>query len=56
MKLSVLIPVYNEEATLSDLLDMVVAAPLPEQVGELEVVAVDDFVGAFASEGRGDVG
>ena len=42
MKLSVVIPVYNEEATLGDLLDMVVAAPLPEQVGELEVVAVDD--------------
>jgi glycosyltransferase involved in cell wall biosynthesis len=43
MKLSVVIPVYNEEATLGKLLDMVVAAPLPEQVHELEVVTVDDF-------------
>jgi len=42
MKLSVVIPVYNEEATLGELLDMVVAAPLPESVFELEVVAVDD--------------
>ena len=43
MKLSVVIPVYDEEATLDTLLDMVVEAPLPEQVHELEVVAVDDF-------------
>ncbi len=42
MKLSVVIPVYNEEATLGELLDMVVAAPLPEPVSELELVAVDD--------------
>ncbi len=42
MKLSVVIPVFNEEATLSELLDMVVAAPLPEPVSELEVVTVDD--------------
>jgi glycosyltransferase involved in cell wall biosynthesis len=42
MKLSVVIPVYNEEATLAVLLDMVVAAPLPDQVAELEVVTVDD--------------
>jgi glycosyltransferase involved in cell wall biosynthesis len=43
MKLSVVIPVYNEEATIAELLDMVVAAPLPDEVHELEVVAVDDF-------------
>ena len=42
MKLSVVIPVYNEEATLGDLLSMVVAAPLPEPVSELELIAVDD--------------
>jgi glycosyltransferase involved in cell wall biosynthesis len=42
MKLSVVIPVYNEEATLGELLDKVVAAPLPETVSELEVVVVDD--------------
>jgi glycosyltransferase involved in cell wall biosynthesis len=42
MKLSVVIPVYNEEATLGELLDNVVAAPLPEQVNAIELVAVDD--------------
>jgi len=42
MKLSVVIPVYNEEATLAELLDKVIAAPLPETVSELEVVVVDD--------------
>ena len=42
MKLSVVITVYNEEATLCQLLEMVVAAPLPEPVSELEVVTVDD--------------
>jgi len=42
MKLSVVIPVYNEEATLGQLLDKVVAAPLPEPVSDLEVVVVDD--------------
>jgi glycosyltransferase involved in cell wall biosynthesis len=42
MKLSVVIPVFNEEATVSELLDMVVSSPLPEQVGELEIVIVDD--------------
>ena len=42
MKLSTVIPVYNEEATLAALLDKVVAAPLPESVSELEIVAVDD--------------
>jgi glycosyltransferase involved in cell wall biosynthesis len=42
MKLSVVIPVYNEEATLAELLEMVVAAPLPESITELELVTVDD--------------
>jgi glycosyltransferase involved in cell wall biosynthesis len=42
MKLSVVIPVYNEEATVAALLDKVVAAPLPETMAELEVVIVDD--------------
>ena len=37
-----MIPVYNEEATLAELLEMVVAAPLPEIVSELELVTVDD--------------
>ncbi len=42
MKLSVVVPVFNEEATLAELLDKVSAAPLPETVGELEMVVVDD--------------
>ncbi len=42
MKLSVVVPVFNEEATLAALLDRVAAAPLPEGISALEVVAVDD--------------
>jgi glycosyltransferase involved in cell wall biosynthesis len=40
-KLSVIIPAYNEEATVHQLLDAVFAAELPGE-GSLEVVAVDD--------------
>jgi glycosyltransferase involved in cell wall biosynthesis len=40
--LSVVIPVYNEHATVCELLDRVVAAPLPEPIDGLELVAVDD--------------
>ena len=39
MKLSILIPVYNEERTIADLLDLVLAADLGV---EKEVIAVDD--------------
>jgi glycosyltransferase involved in cell wall biosynthesis len=42
MKLSVVVPVYNEEATLALLLDKVVGAPLPAEISDLEVVIVDD--------------
>ena len=42
MLLSVLIPVYNERATLDDILSRVLAASLPPQVTGLEIVAVDD--------------
>ena len=42
MKLSVVIPVFNEEATLVELLRKVSTAPLPEAIGELEMVVVDD--------------
>jgi len=42
MKLSVVVPVYNEEATLAELLRKVSVAPLPESIGELEMVVVDD--------------
>lgn len=41
MKLSVLMPVYNERKTLDDILDRVLSAPLPEGM-DVEVVAVDD--------------
>lgn len=40
-KLSIVIPVYNEEATVETLLAQVVAAPLPEGI-ERELVVVDD--------------
>jgi glycosyltransferase involved in cell wall biosynthesis len=42
MRLSVVIPVFDEEATLAELLRKVSAAPLPEPVGELELIVVDD--------------
>ncbi len=41
MKLSVLIPVYNERYLVAELVCRVLAAPLPEGVG-LEVIIVDD--------------
>ncbi|HKI86916.1 MAG TPA: glycosyltransferase, partial [Thermoanaerobaculia bacterium] len=40
-KLSVVIPVYNEEKTVEELLQRVEAAPLPEGV-EREIVVVED--------------
>ena len=42
MRLSVVIPVFNESATVATLLDRVAAAPLPDTVEELEIVVVDD--------------
>uniref|UniRef100_A0A7C2SPQ9 Glycosyltransferase family 2 protein n=2 Tax=Thermoanaerobaculum aquaticum TaxID=1312852 RepID=A0A7C2SPQ9_9BACT len=42
MKLSVVVPVYNEEKTVREILDRVVRAPLPEGISELELVVVDD--------------
>jgi len=41
-RLSVVVPVFNEETTATVLLDRVAAAPLPEGVAALEVVVVDD--------------
>ncbi len=40
--LSVVVPVYNEEATVAALVRRVAAAPLPTVVRKLEVVLVDD--------------
>jgi glycosyltransferase involved in cell wall biosynthesis len=42
MKLSVITPVFNERATVGQLLDRVAAAPLPDAFDELEMVLVDD--------------
>jgi glycosyltransferase involved in cell wall biosynthesis len=44
-RLSIVVPVFNEEATVTDLLDRVVLAPLPDQVAGLELVVVDDGSG-----------
>ena len=44
-RLSVVVPVYNEERTVVTLLERVVLAPLPTQIRELEVVVVDDGSG-----------
>jgi len=46
VKLSVIVPVYNERATVEDLLDRVLGSPL-----DLEVVIVDDG----SSDGTGEV-
>jgi glycosyltransferase involved in cell wall biosynthesis len=42
VKLSVIVPVFNEAGTIRALLDCVVGAPLPPAVAELEIVVVDD--------------
>ncbi len=40
--LSVIVPVFNEEATVVTLLDRVAAAPFPASLRRLEIVAIDD--------------
>lgn len=40
--LSVVVPVFNEENTLTEILNRVVVAPLPSAIDGLELVAVDD--------------
>lgn len=42
MKLSVVVPVFNEAATVTKLLDRVAYAPLPKSITEMEIVVVDD--------------
>ena len=51
MKVSVVVPVYNEAETVSEILDRVARAPYPEAVSEVEIVVVDDGSG----DGTGDV-
>ena len=41
-RLSVVVPVFNEEGTLVEILDRVARAPLPSPLGEIEMVVVDD--------------
>lgn len=43
MKLSVVIPCYNEKATVEKILRRVTAAPLPEKITSMEILLVDDF-------------
>ncbi len=42
LKVSIVVPVFNEEGTIATVLDRVARAPFPDQVGEAEIVAVDD--------------
>ena len=42
MKLSVIIPVFNEKNTILEILDRVANAPLPKEITEKEIIAVDD--------------
>ncbi len=42
MNLSVIVPVFNEEATVVQLLESVASAPLPDGIGGLEIISVDD--------------
>lgn len=50
MKLSVLMPVFDERNTIEDILDRVLAAPLPDGMSR-EVISVDDG----SSDGSGDI-
>ncbi len=42
MKVSVVVPVYNEERTVRNVLDAIAGAPFPPEVSEVEIVCVDD--------------
>jgi glycosyltransferase involved in cell wall biosynthesis len=42
VKVSVVVPVYNEEGTVARVLDRVASAPFPAGVSEVEIVVVDD--------------
>jgi glycosyltransferase involved in cell wall biosynthesis len=41
-RLSVVIPIFNEEATVEHLLEQVGRCPLPQEINQVEVVTVDD--------------
>lgn len=42
MKLSIIIPVFNEKNTFLSILDIVKKAPLPKEIKEREIVIIDD--------------
>lgn len=42
MKLSIIIPVFNEKNTILEILDRVTEAPLPKEITEKEIIVVDD--------------
>jgi glycosyltransferase involved in cell wall biosynthesis len=42
MKLSIVIPIYNEQSTLSEILKAVAEAPLPDEITQKEIILVDD--------------
>lgn len=42
MKLSIIIPVYDEKSTILQILDRVAEAPLPKEITAKEIIAVDD--------------
>ncbi len=43
MKLSIIIPVYNEQATTEEILRRVCSAPIPKKISSLEIVVIDDY-------------
>jgi glycosyltransferase involved in cell wall biosynthesis len=51
MKLTIVIPAYNEAQTVRQILGRVATAPLPAVVGEREIIVVDDG----STDGTGDV-
>jgi len=42
LKLSIIIPVYDEKNTILEILDRVAEAPLPKEITAKEIIAVDD--------------
>lgn len=42
LKLSIIVPVYNERETVLEILDRVHEAPLPKEIDTVEIIAVDD--------------
>jgi glycosyltransferase involved in cell wall biosynthesis len=47
---SVVVPVFNEERTILEVLDRVARAPYPEPVTGVEIIAVDDCSGDSSAE------